>query len=116
MGSPRRRRLARIARESQGTRFHTTSLHNLSGNISKVNETSLTVGGLLVYGIGRLTDSRLVSDVALHATESVVLASLASQVIRGPLGRARPCHHRRAKMEFARNPSTECRGACRPYR
>src|SRR5215216_2190856 len=25
-----------------------------------------------------------------HATESVVLASLASQVIRGPLGRARP--------------------------
>lgn len=80
----------RIARESQGTRFHTTSLHNLSGNISKVNETSLTVGGLLVYGIGRLTDSRLVSDVALHATESVVLASLASQVIRGPLGRARP--------------------------
>ena len=30
------------------------------------------------------------TDIALHATESVVLASLASQIIRGPLGRARP--------------------------
>ncbi|HEY2026253.1 MAG TPA: phosphatase PAP2 family protein [Gemmatimonadaceae bacterium] len=59
-------------------------------NVSKVNETTLTAAGILTYGIARLSGSRMVTDVALHTTESVVLASLASQVIRGPLGRARP--------------------------
>lgn len=78
-----------IARWSQ--RSYTDSSPRLLANrISKVNETTLTVGGLLVYGVARLTHSATVADVALHATESVVLASLASQVIRGPLGRSRP--------------------------
>ena len=45
---------------------------------------------MLAYGIGRLTKSRTTADIALHATESVILASVASQVIRGPLGRTRP--------------------------
>ena len=55
-----------------------------------MNETTLTAGGILIYGIGRLTKSRTTADVALHATESVILASVASQLIRGPLGRTRP--------------------------
>lgn len=79
-----------IARTSQGSRFNDSSLTRLSLRISKVNETTLTVGGIVVYGIARLAGQRTVTDVALHATESVVLASLASQLIRGPLGRARP--------------------------
>lgn len=79
-----------IALASQRPRFQDSSKHRLATRISKVNETTLTAAGLLAYGIGRLTGSRTVADVALHATESVVLASLASQVIRGPLGRARP--------------------------
>lgn len=79
-----------IARWSQRSSFSDSGYHRMALRISKVNETSLTVGGLVVYGIGRLTGQRTVTDVALHATESVVLASLASQVIRGPLGRSRP--------------------------
>jgi hypothetical protein len=79
-----------IAQASQKPRYQSASLHKFALNVSKVNETSLTIGGLAVYGIARLTGQRTVTDVALHATESVVLASLASQLIRGPLGRARP--------------------------
>ncbi len=65
-------------------------LSKFSRRVSHVNETTLTAAGILVYGAGRVFHSPLVADVALHATESVVLASLASQVIRGPLGRTRP--------------------------
>jgi hypothetical protein len=79
-----------IAKASQQPRYQSDRLHSLALRVSKVNETSLTLGGLVVYGVGRLTGQRTVTDVALHATESVVLASLASQLIRGPLGRMRP--------------------------
>ena len=79
-----------IARASQQSRFQDSSLHRLALRISKVNETTLTVAGILTYGIARATGSRTVEDVALHATEAVVLSSVASQIIRGPLGRARP--------------------------
>jgi membrane-associated phospholipid phosphatase len=79
-----------IALASQKGWYHDTSTHRFADKVSKVNETTLTLGGLLVYGVGRLTHSNTTADIALHATESVVLASLASQVIRGPLGRARP--------------------------
>ncbi len=86
----------RIARRSQrGRTFNLDGsdrdgLSKFSRNVSKVNETTLTATGILVYGAGRLFNSKTVTDVALHATESVVLASLASQIIRGPLGRTRP--------------------------
>lgn len=79
-----------IARWSQDSSFQGSGLHNFASKVSKVNETSLTAAGILAYGIGRLSHSPVVTDVALHATESVVLASLVSQVIRGPLGRTRP--------------------------
>ena len=65
-------------------------LSRFSTRVSKVNETTLTAAGIIAYGAGRLFRSTLVTDVALHATESVVLASVASQLIRGPLGRTRP--------------------------
>jgi membrane-associated phospholipid phosphatase len=79
-----------IARASQKPNWQRSGLRSFSSNVSKVNETTLTVAGLLTYGVGRLSGSRMVTDVALHSTEAIVLASLASQVIRGPLGRARP--------------------------
>ena len=65
-------------------------MHRFALRVSRVNETTLTVAGIVTYGIGRWTGNRTVTDVALHATEAVVLASVASQVIRGPLGRSRP--------------------------
>jgi hypothetical protein len=79
-----------IARASQQSRWQDSSKHRLALRISKVNETTLTVAGILGYGIARLSGNRTATDIALHATESVILASLASQVIRGPLGRSRP--------------------------
>jgi membrane-associated phospholipid phosphatase len=75
-----------IAIQSQKDSSHRT----FANRASKVQETTLTVGGIVVYGLARLTRHETVADIALHATESVILASLASQLIRGPLGRARP--------------------------
>jgi membrane-associated phospholipid phosphatase len=79
-----------IARASQTPRWQSPSKHRLALRISKVNETTLTIAGVVSYGIARLSGNRTATDIALHATESVVLASLTSQVIRGPLGRSRP--------------------------
>jgi membrane-associated phospholipid phosphatase len=79
-----------IARASQESQFQTSGLHNAALEISHVNETTLTIAGIATYGVARLAHAPLVTDVALHATESVVLASVVSQLIRGPLGRARP--------------------------
>lgn len=79
-----------IARASQQPRYQGSSLRSFATNVSKVNETTLTLAGLATYGVARLAGSSMISDVALHATESVVLASVASQLIRGPLGRTRP--------------------------
>jgi len=79
-----------IAQASQDSQFQNNSLHQFALNVSKVNETTLTIAGIATWGVARLVKSPDVADVALHATESVVLASLASQMIRGPLGRTRP--------------------------
>ena len=79
-----------IAKASQDSQYQDASLHQLALNISKVNETTLTLAGIATWGVARLVKSPDVADVALHATESVILASVASQLIRGPLGRARP--------------------------
>jgi hypothetical protein len=85
-----------IARRSQRGRTYDVNgkeadaLSKFSRNVSKVNETTLTVGGIVAYGAGRLFHAPTFTDIALHSTESVVLASLASQLIRGPLGRTRP--------------------------
>ena len=69
---------------------HVRAGQKLDDIFTHINETTLTVGGLAIYAIGRLTKSSAVADIALHSTEAVVLASLSSQVIRGPLGRSRP--------------------------
>ena len=79
-----------IAHASQRGSYQDSSTRRWASRISKVNETTLTLGGLVVYGVSRLAHANTAADISLHATESVVLASLASQVIRGPLGRARP--------------------------
>jgi len=55
-----------------------------------VQETTLTIGGIVTYGVARLAGARDVEATALHATEAIVAASLTSQVIRGSIGRARP--------------------------
>ena len=79
-----------IAQASQQSRYQGTGLHSFALNVSKAQETTLTVASILTYGIGRLTKQNTIADVGLHSAESVILASLTSQLIRGPLGRTRP--------------------------
>ena len=65
-------------------------LRSVAEAFTRVQETTLTIGGVVTYGIARWAGGKDVQDIALHATEAIVAASLTSQVIRGPLGRARP--------------------------
>jgi membrane-associated phospholipid phosphatase len=62
----------------------------LARNFAKVQEGSLTVGNLALWGIARLAKAPAMADITWHAAEAVVVGSIASQVIRGPLGRSRP--------------------------
>jgi membrane-associated phospholipid phosphatase len=79
-----------IAVASQQDRYQGNGLHDFALHVSKAQETTLTVASILTYGIGRLTKQRTMADIGLHSAESIILASLASQAIRGPLGRTRP--------------------------
>ncbi len=67
-----------------------SSRHDLIDNLTVVNEQPLTIAALATYGIGRLMHSPTVADVGLHTTESLVLTVAISELIRSPLGRARP--------------------------
>jgi hypothetical protein len=67
-----------------------TSRHTLVNNLTKVNETTLGEAAVLTYGIGRLAGSSMVADVGLHTAEALLMTSVISQAIRGPLGRSRP--------------------------
>lgn len=81
----------RIAHWFQDTTLsHVRAGQNLDDIFTHVNETTLTVGGLIVYGVARVAKAKNVADVAFHIAESVAAASLTAQVIRGPLGRTRP--------------------------
>ena len=55
-----------------------------------VNETPLTIGAILTYGVGRIGRWRTVTDVGLHMSEAMALTDITSELIRGPIGRARP--------------------------
>lgn len=82
---------ARIAHFFQDTSLaHVREGQRLDDAFTHINETTLTVGGLAVYAVAKLTKHQTTADVAFHTAEAVAAASLASQVIRGPLGRTRP--------------------------
>jgi membrane-associated phospholipid phosphatase len=82
---------AKIARNFQDTNyFHVRLGEKLDNAFTHINETTLTVGGLAIYAIAKLTKQEAVADIAFHTAESVAAASLTAQVIRGPLGRTRP--------------------------
>jgi membrane-associated PAP2 superfamily phosphatase len=67
-----------------------SSRHRVVNDLTHINETTLTAAALLGYGIGRLTHSNTTADVSLHTAEALVLTSVVSQIIRGPVGRQRP--------------------------
>jgi membrane-associated phospholipid phosphatase len=72
------------------SRQRNRTMRGLAQGFTHLQETTLTIGGIATYGIARLAKAPAVETAALHATEAIVAASLTSQVIRGPLGRARP--------------------------
>ncbi len=81
----------RIARWfADSVRQENRALKEFSGRFNHINETTATVGGLALWGIGRLTKQETLSDVSFHMAEAVFIASVSSQLVRGPLGRARP--------------------------
>jgi membrane-associated phospholipid phosphatase len=78
---------------------HVRTGQRFDNAFTHVNETTLTAAGILAYGVGRVMKSPTVTDVAFHTTEAIVTASVASQLIRGPLGRSRP-HVTDAKDQY----------------
>lgn len=65
-------------------------LRTSRGWANRLNESTLGVGSFALWGVARLTNQRTLADVSIHVAEAVVTASVAAQLIRGPLGRARP--------------------------
>jgi membrane-associated phospholipid phosphatase len=81
-------KIARWARspEVQGSQ----SRHDFVDALTHVNETPLTIAAILTYGIGRLGRWPTVTDIGIHASEAMLLTDVTSELIRGPIGRARP--------------------------
>jgi membrane-associated phospholipid phosphatase len=80
----------RIADGFNNQTHRSPSRDRLARNFAKIQEGTLTVGNLALWGVARLSKMDAMADITFHAAESVVIGSLASQVIRGPLGRSRP--------------------------
>jgi membrane-associated phospholipid phosphatase len=83
---------ARIARRLQSDRYQRNDTYqDIARYASKVNEKSLFAAGIVTYGVARLAHApRTTTDIALHTTESIFIASATATVVRGILGRSRP--------------------------
>lgn len=66
------------------------SRQDLADVITVINEQPLTIAAAATYLVGRLSHSETLADVGLHTTEALVLTVLGAELIRAPLGRARP--------------------------
>lgn len=84
------RSIAQNVADPQGRVQRSRFLGARAEDFNHLNEQSLTLGGLALYGIGRLSHSPTLADISFHMAEAVVAASVVSQVIRLPLGRERP--------------------------
>lgn len=80
----------RISRWWVNPANHNSGRDKLARGFAKIQEGTLTVGNLAIWGIGRLTRSPAMADIGFHAAEAVVIGSVTDQLIRGPLGRSRP--------------------------
>jgi membrane-associated phospholipid phosphatase len=58
--------------------------------VTHVNEQPLTILALATYGVGRLAHKETITDVGLHTAEVLILTVATAELIRAPLGRARP--------------------------
>lgn len=63
---------------------------DFSDQIKRVNEKSLFVAELALWGIGRLTKSEALADASWHAAEAVAITTFSTTMVRVALGRTRP--------------------------
>jgi membrane-associated phospholipid phosphatase len=81
----------RVARWSRSAGVQgDSSRRELVSELTRLNETPLTLAALATYGVGRAMLSETTADVGLHTLEALVLTTAMSQVVRGALGRTRP--------------------------
>lgn len=66
------------------------SRHDAFQFVTHVNETPLTLLAVATYGVARIAGWKTLADAGLHTTEALVLTVSAAELIRAPLGRARP--------------------------
>ncbi|HEY0995673.1 MAG TPA: phosphatase PAP2 family protein [Gemmatimonadaceae bacterium] len=85
---PLDRRLAHAVRDSamQANRF---VAHASRGMEILADPGSILIGASL-YGVGRLTGWREVTDLGLHGTEAIAVAGGVASLLKGVMGRARP--------------------------
>lgn len=79
----------RVARPDYQNR---SVLRNTADVVNFVNEKSLFLSGIGVYGLSRAiagTDAP-VTDISLHVAEAVLISTVFNTAIRGTLGRSRP--------------------------
>jgi membrane-associated phospholipid phosphatase len=80
----------RIIRAWTDSSNHNASRDRIARNFAKLQEGTLTLGNMALWGIARLIKAPAMADITFHAAEAVVVGSVAAQLVRGPLGRARP--------------------------
>jgi membrane-associated phospholipid phosphatase len=61
-----------------------------AGGARHVNERSLFVAEMLLWGTGRLARSETLADVSWHAAEAVGITTVGTQLVRIAVGRSRP--------------------------
>jgi membrane-associated phospholipid phosphatase len=91
----------RIAHWARGSNVQgDSSRRRLVEQMTRLNETPLTLAALATYGVGRLAHSATTADVGLHTLEALLLTTTVSEVVRGTLGRTRPREAREDPFVF----------------
>jgi membrane-associated phospholipid phosphatase len=84
------RRIAESVSDSSGSFQQSSFLRDRSSEFNHISEQPLFLAGVALYGVGRLAHAPTLADISLHAAEAVFIATISAQVVRIPLGRARP--------------------------
>lgn len=80
----------RIMRWVRDPARQTTGARDWARGLARVNERSLFVAEMLLWGAGRATGQETLADVSWHAAEAVGITTLGTTIVRIGLGRTRP--------------------------
>jgi membrane-associated phospholipid phosphatase len=82
----------RFARSLQNEEFQESGFMQSGAKFFRVmGQPVPQILGVGMYGVGRIVHSERVQKLALHGVESMLLASLVTEVVKDLAGRARPC-------------------------